>query len=218
MSACHRDSLASASGAFLALLCQPCAFRWLAMVLTILIQLYTRASMRAFPIWARRQLTRLGLAWPSCYGGWGGVGASVCVPYRSLFFSFGYEAIAGAGQRQAVMARSLDWLTTKPLTAGLALEHLSSPTVPGCCCSFRRAEIRCSASRSFIRIAASSRRCLAARACASSVSAASVRRALARIAVPATAVTVIRHATTHPRTHHRRHRRRLSSLVDVSVI
>ena len=67
--------------------------------------------------------------WQYAEGGLGGVGTSVCVPYRALFFAFGYEAIAGEAQRQAVMARSLDWLATPPLTTGLTLERIGA--VPG---------------------------------------------------------------------------------------
>lgn len=68
-----------------------------------------------------------GPLWQYTDGGWGGVSASVCVPHRSLFFSFGYEAIADAGQRQDVMARSLDWLTTSPVTVGVTLERTGGP-------------------------------------------------------------------------------------------
>ena len=61
----------------------------------------------------------------------GGVGASICVPYRSLFFSFGYEAISGAETRREVLRRSLDWLMEPPRTSGLALSRLSDPTLIG---------------------------------------------------------------------------------------
>ncbi len=47
-------------------------------------------------------------------GGLGGVGASLCVPYRSLFFSFGFEAISDATTRSEVMDRSLKWLYAPP--------------------------------------------------------------------------------------------------------
>ncbi len=65
------------------------------------------------------------LLWQYTTGEGGGVGASVCVPYRSLFFGFGYEAIADAGARRTVMARSLEWLMQPPLTQGLRLTALS---------------------------------------------------------------------------------------------
>ncbi len=67
--------------------------------------------------------------WQYTQGGLGGVGTSVCVPYRSLFFGFGYEAISGADQRREVMARSLDWLTQSPAEIGLELSSLSASTL-----------------------------------------------------------------------------------------
>ena len=57
-------------------------------------------------------------------GALAGAATSLCVPFRSLFFGFGYEAIVGEAHRLSVMDRSLDWLMTPPLTAGLSLEPL----------------------------------------------------------------------------------------------
>jgi subtilisin family serine protease len=51
----------------------------------------------------------------------GGVEASICVPYRSLFFSFGFEAIASAAMRRTVMNRALTWLNASPPETGLRL-------------------------------------------------------------------------------------------------
>ncbi len=52
----------------------------------------------------------------------GGVGASICTPYRAALFSFGFEAISTAAMRVAVLERALDWLTTPPLSSGLTLD------------------------------------------------------------------------------------------------
>lgn len=43
--------------------------------------------------------------------GYGGVGAGTCLPYRSLYLSFGFEAITARETRREVMRRALDWLT-----------------------------------------------------------------------------------------------------------
>lgn len=67
------------------------------------------------------------MVWRYADGSGGGVGASVCTPYRALFFSFGYEAIAARDQREVVLARSLDWLMTPPPAVALELKHLSDP-------------------------------------------------------------------------------------------
>lgn len=58
-----------------------------------------------------------------------GVGAHVCTPYRALFFSFGFEAIAERAQRRAVMVRSLDWLMAPPPTSGLTLDYATAPLI-----------------------------------------------------------------------------------------
>ncbi|MBN1873312.1 MAG: S8 family serine peptidase [Anaerolineae bacterium] len=62
-------------------------------------------------------------------GGYGGIGTSICVPYRAVYFSFGYEAIADFELRQEVMSRTLAWLATPPLTRGLVLQSPSEPMV-----------------------------------------------------------------------------------------
>lgn len=69
------------------------------------------------------------LTWRYQDGMGGGVGASICTPYRALFFSFGYEAIADATVRREVMVRALDWLTTSPLTTGLTLAADPAPQI-----------------------------------------------------------------------------------------
>ncbi len=67
------------------------------------------------------------LVWQYANGGGGGVGTSICTPYRALFLPFGYEAIATRAQRQEVLARSLAWLLTPPPPAALQLTYLSDP-------------------------------------------------------------------------------------------
>lgn len=67
------------------------------------------------------------LLWQYTDGSSGGVSTSVCTPHRTLFFSFGYEAIAARDQRSDVLARSLEWLMTSPPTVALELKHLSDP-------------------------------------------------------------------------------------------
>ena len=81
-----------------------------------------------------RDLDKTEMLWQYTDGSGGGMGTSVCTPYRALFFSFGYEAIATRAQRETVLARSLDWLMTPPPTVALELKHLSDPlhiTLPG---------------------------------------------------------------------------------------
>ncbi len=56
-----------------------------------------------------------------------GAATSICVPFRSLFFGFGYEAIADEVDRLTVMDRSLTWLMEPPLTAGLSLAPGGDP-------------------------------------------------------------------------------------------
>ncbi len=72
---------------------------------------------------------RAALVWHYGDGAGAGVGAEVCVPYRALFFAFGFEAIAERTQRAEVMGRSLDWLVTSPAAAGLALEYESETRI-----------------------------------------------------------------------------------------
>ena len=62
------------------------------------------------------------LPWTYADGTGAGCAAELCTPYRALFFGFGFEAIAGANHRMEVMRRSLDWLTTDPLTTGLTIK------------------------------------------------------------------------------------------------
>ncbi len=74
-----------------------------------------------------REPDKAELLWQYTDGSGGGVGASVCTPYRAIFLPFGYEAIAARNQRDEVLARSLDWLMTPPPAVALELKHLSDP-------------------------------------------------------------------------------------------
>ena len=69
------------------------------------------------------------LFWRYAGGDGGGVGAHLCRPYRALFFSFGYEAIAGAETRREVLARALDWLVLPQPTSGLTLSYQDGPRI-----------------------------------------------------------------------------------------
>jgi uncharacterized repeat protein (TIGR01451 family) len=60
-------------------------------------------------------------------GSTAGAATSTCVPFRSLFFGFGYESIVDRIDRLTVMERSLTWLMAPPLTAGLSLEPVGDP-------------------------------------------------------------------------------------------
>jgi len=75
--------------------------------------------------------SRASLVWRYDDGGGAGVATELCVPFRSLFFGFGLEALGDAADRADVLQRSIDWLVTAPLTAGLALEHATAPTLVG---------------------------------------------------------------------------------------
>ncbi len=67
--------------------------------------------------------------WQYPDGEYGGVSAAICTPYRALFSGFGFEAISNPADRQAVMARSLEWLISAPLTHGLTLYADPKPLV-----------------------------------------------------------------------------------------
>ena len=56
--------------------------------------------------------------------GCGGIRAGTCLDYRTLYFSFGFEAINDRNARREVMARALAWLMADPPIVGLEL----SPT------------------------------------------------------------------------------------------
>lgn len=74
-----------------------------------------------------RDPQRASSVWHYADGGTAGVAADICVPHRSLFFGFGFEAIAGAQQQRDVMQRSIDWLMAHPLTTGLTLAQVTNP-------------------------------------------------------------------------------------------
>ena len=50
-----------------------------------------------------------------------GLHIGLCVPYRAMFLSFGFEAINSAADRRTVMARTIDWLMQSPAPAGVEL-------------------------------------------------------------------------------------------------
>ncbi len=62
-------------------------------------------------------------------GGVGGVAAYLCVPYRALYFAFGYEAIADRAARDRVMAEALEWLTAPLPEDGLRVEQAPAPQI-----------------------------------------------------------------------------------------
>lgn len=74
-----------------------------------------------------REYDKAELLWRYTDGSGGGVGASVCTPYRAVFFPFGYESISRNDHRETVLARSLEWLMTSPPTVALELKHLDDP-------------------------------------------------------------------------------------------
>jgi uncharacterized repeat protein (TIGR01451 family) len=51
----------------------------------------------------------------------GGMVTGLCLPYRAVYFGFGFEAIEGAATRRDVMSRALDALTAPRNAAGIAL-------------------------------------------------------------------------------------------------
>ncbi|MDY0019395.1 MAG: S8 family serine peptidase, partial [Anaerolineae bacterium] len=67
--------------------------------------------------------------WQYQGGQGGGLGSYICTPYRALFFSFGYEAIAEASARREVLARSLDWLMQPSASAGLTVTYAAEPHI-----------------------------------------------------------------------------------------
>ena len=52
-------------------------------------------------------------------GGYGGLAVGVCLNYRVLYLSFGFEAIADRLSRKEVMERAISWLISQPAPAGL---------------------------------------------------------------------------------------------------
>jgi uncharacterized repeat protein (TIGR01451 family) len=62
--------------------------------------------------------------------GSGGQRVGLCLPYRVVYLSFGFEAINGASDRQAVMERVINWLMSPSQQAGLELTP-SSQTLIG---------------------------------------------------------------------------------------
>ncbi|MCX7683258.1 MAG: S8 family serine peptidase, partial [Anaerolineae bacterium] len=67
--------------------------------------------------------------WRYQLGGYGGIRASTCLTYRSLYFSFGFEAINDRSTRREVMRRAIEWLAAPPPRAGLRLTYAALPKV-----------------------------------------------------------------------------------------
>jgi len=67
--------------------------------------------------------------WAYQGGAYGGIRAGTCLNYRSMYFSFGFEAIADRAARQEVMRRAIEWLVAPPPQAGLELTLGTSPKV-----------------------------------------------------------------------------------------
>ena len=58
-------------------------------------------------------------------GGCGGMRIDVCLDYRAVYLSFGFEGINDRIARREVMGRALDWLVAPPPAAGLELRPAS---------------------------------------------------------------------------------------------
>ena len=53
--------------------------------------------------------------------GYGGIAASLCLPYRSFYLSVGLEGMEGRANRAEVMGRALDWFVSPRPTVGVEL-------------------------------------------------------------------------------------------------
>ncbi len=58
--------------------------------------------------------------------GHGGLAASLCLPYRTFYLSFGFEGIAKDSIRSDILGRALDWFGTPRPTVGVALTPAES--------------------------------------------------------------------------------------------
>ncbi|MBN1249401.1 MAG: S8 family serine peptidase [Anaerolineae bacterium] len=92
----------------------------------------TGADNQASPdVVAARDPELAAIPWTYAGGTGAGVAADICVPYRSLLFSFGFESIAAAQHRHSVLQRSIDWLAADPLIAGLTVTSVTASTQIG---------------------------------------------------------------------------------------
>lgn len=57
--------------------------------------------------------------------GLAGLSIGLCVPYRALFFPFGFEAVNSRASRSLLLSRALDWLQQAPEPAGLEVTPLA---------------------------------------------------------------------------------------------
>jgi len=68
-------------------------------------------------------------AWTYQGGGSGGQTVGPCLPYRTIYFSFGLEGVHDDATRRQVLGRSIDWLTASPIPAGNELKVGEMPQI-----------------------------------------------------------------------------------------
>ena len=61
--------------------------------------------------------------------GYGGLAVGVCLDYRALYLSFGFEAIADRASRREVMERAISWLTSPPPQVGLQVKPITQTLI-----------------------------------------------------------------------------------------
>lgn len=67
--------------------------------------------------------------WEYHTGSYGGISAGTCLKHRSLYLSFGFEAITDRSIRREVMRRAMEWLAAPAPKAGLKLNYSPSPRI-----------------------------------------------------------------------------------------
>ncbi len=61
--------------------------------------------------------------------GYGGLAVGVCLDYRALYLSFGFEAIADRASRREVMEKAISWLTSPPTQTGLQVRPMTQTLI-----------------------------------------------------------------------------------------
>ncbi len=61
--------------------------------------------------------------------GSGGQRVGLCLPYRAVYLSFGFEAITSTVTRREVMDRTINWLTSPAQTVGLKMSPLAQTAI-----------------------------------------------------------------------------------------